>query len=100
MGARLHLKHQWFAITDDRFISHTAILENPVIQCEIEADSVPGIVPLETTAFISVSGSTAVAGVLSSFGYRWAGTSLRNVAPSHPARRIDEPLTKRLVFIN
>lgn len=100
MDAGLHLEHQWFAITEDRFISHTAILGNPAVQCEMEADSVGGFVIVETTAFTSVSGSTAVAGVLSSFGYRWAGTSLRNVAPSHPARRTDEPLTKRLVFIN
>jgi hypothetical protein len=25
---------------------------------------------------------------------------LKNVAPSHPASRIDDPLTKLLVFIN
>ncbi len=41
----------------------------------------------------------AVEGLLSSLGYLWAGTSLRNVAPSHAIRMIDEPLTKCLVFI-
>jgi hypothetical protein len=43
---------------------------------------------------------SAAAGLLSSFGYLFTGTSLQNVAPSHPARMTDEPLTKRRVFIN
>ena len=50
--------------------------------------------------FFAAFGNEEVAADLSSFGYRWDGTSLKNVAASHPARRTDERLTKRLVFIN
>jgi len=50
------------------------------------------------TRFSTGSGA-AVAVFFSSFGYRCDGTSFMNVAPSHPARMTDDPLTNLRVLI-
>jgi hypothetical protein len=98
MDTGIHLEGQRFSVTNHRIVCHMPVLlKGFPLQRETETGRISG---LAVTVSGPAAGSAAVAGVLSSFGYRLAGTSLRNVAPSHPARRSDEPLTKRRVFIN
>lgn len=99
MHASLHFKCQRLGVTDPWFFTHRErIIQNaPQRETEIRKTS---CFSTEATSCLSASDFGTLAEVLlSSFGYRWEGTSFRNVAPSHPARTTEEPLTNLRMFI-
>lgn len=90
---------QRLGIANQRFFRHAQSSQITPRQCERESEETADFISTAARAFAGVSRITVLAGVLSSFGYLLAGTSLRNVAPSHPARITEEPVTKLRISI-
>jgi len=90
MGPCLHFEREWLGIANDRLFCHES-------QWVGKKAAIFGSATLPACSKPLPGAITA--DFFSSFGYRCAGTSLKNVAPSHPARMTDEPLTNLRVLI-